>query len=88
MSMLKGYVAKRGVTYPILVGGTTAIEQIYATDELAVPLTILVDKNGIITDLIPGWSKETQRIFAALAGEAEAAEKFRSNPVESSKESP
>ncbi len=72
---IKGYVVKKQVTYPILVGGVMAIEQIYATDELAVPLTILVDENGIVTDLIPGWSKETQRKFAALAGETENAEK-------------
>ena len=66
---VKNYAAKKGVTYPILIGGTTAIEQIYATEELAVPLTILVNENGIVTDLIPGWSEETQRKFAAFAGE-------------------
>jgi len=66
---IKGYVANKRVAYPILVGGTVAIEQLYATDELSVPLTILVDEKGIVTDLIPGWSNETQRKFAALAGE-------------------
>lgn len=66
---VKGYVADKRVKYPILVGGTTAIEKIYATEELTVPLTILVNENGIVTDLIPGWSSETQRKFAALAGE-------------------
>jgi thiol-disulfide isomerase/thioredoxin len=65
---IKGYVAKSRVTYPILVGGVTAIENIYATDELSVPLTILVDDKGIVKDLIPGWSHETQRKFAALVG--------------------
>lgn len=70
---VKGYVANKRVTYPILVGGTTAIEKIYATDELTVPLTILVDEKGIVTDLIPGWSKETERKFAALAGEKKNA---------------
>ncbi|MEP7039658.1 MAG: redoxin family protein [Acidobacteriota bacterium] len=73
---VKGYVAKKGVTYPILVGGTTAIEKIYATDELAVPLTILIDEKGNVKDLIPGWSAETRRKFAALAGETQTAEKF------------
>ena len=75
---IKGYVANKRVTYPILVGGTVAIEQIYATDELSVPLTILVDEKGIVTDLIPGWSRETQQKFASLAGEIQTAE---SNPV-------
>jgi hypothetical protein len=56
-----------------LVGGTNAIEKIYATEELTVPLTILVDENGIVKDLFPGWSAETQRKFAALAGETHTA---------------
>jgi len=68
---IKGYVAGKRVSYPIVVGGVGAIEQIYATDELTVPLTILVDEKGIVRDLIPGWSKKTQRKFAALIGEAE-----------------
>ncbi len=65
---IKGYVANKRVTYPNIVGGVTAIEQIYATDELSVPLTILVDDQGIVTDLIPGWSAETQRKFNLLTG--------------------
>jgi thiol-disulfide isomerase/thioredoxin len=65
---IKGYVANKRVTYPTVIGGVTAIEQIYATDELSVPLTILVDDKGIVTDLIPGWSQETQRKFNVLVG--------------------
>lgn len=65
---VKGYIANKRVTYPNLIGGVTAIEQIYATDELSVPLTILVDDKGIVTDLIPGWSLETQRKFNLLVG--------------------
>lgn len=79
---VKGYAAQKRITYPILVGGTTAIEQIYATDELSVPLTILVDEKGIVTDLFPGWSKETRRKFAALAGETQTAETVRTKSGE------
>ncbi len=81
---VKGYVAAKRVTYPIVIGGTNAIEQIYATDELSVPLTILVDDKGIVTDLIPGWSKKTQRKFAALAGDTQTVETF---PVKSVRKS-
>jgi peroxiredoxin len=66
---IRRYVAEKRVTYPILVGGVPAIEQLYATDELTVPLTILVDEKGIVRDLIPGWSAQTQKTFAALAGD-------------------
>jgi hypothetical protein len=30
----------------------------------------LVDERGVVKDLIPGWSSETQRKFAVLIGEA------------------
>jgi thiol-disulfide isomerase/thioredoxin len=65
---VKGYAASKRVTYPILIGGTPAIENIYATDELSVPLSILVDDKGIVKELIPGWSAETQRKFNLLIG--------------------
>lgn len=65
---VKGYVAKKNVRYPIFAGGVPAIEQIYATDELSVPLTILVDEKGVVIDLIPGWSAETRRKFAQMSG--------------------
>ncbi len=65
---IKDYIAGKRVTYPVLVGGVTAVENIYATDELSVPLTILVDEKGIVTDLIPGWSAETQSKFRSLSG--------------------
>jgi thiol-disulfide isomerase/thioredoxin len=67
---VRKYVAEKRVNYPILLGGVTAIEQLYATDELSVPLSILVDEKGIVQDLIPGWSAETQRKFAQLVGSA------------------
>jgi thiol-disulfide isomerase/thioredoxin len=63
---VKKYVAEKRVSYPILLGGVAAIERLYATDELSVPLSILVDEKGIVRDLIPGWSAETQRKFAQL----------------------
>ena len=65
---IRKYVAEKRVTYPIVVGGVPAIEQIYATDELTVPLSILVNDKGIVTDLIPGWSAETQRKFQLMTG--------------------
>lgn len=82
---VKGYVAKSRITYPILVGGVTAIENIYATDELSVPLTIMVDDKGIVTDLIPGWSLETQRKFAALTGGEAIKSSVQSAPSQRNK---
>jgi thiol-disulfide isomerase/thioredoxin len=73
---IRKYAADRRITYPIFTGGVRAIERIYATDELTVPLSILIDERGIVRELIPGWSAETQKRFQSLAGES--AEPVRS----------
>jgi len=67
-SNIRKYIAEKGVTYPNFIGGVAAIENIYATDELSVPLSILVNDKGIVKELIPGWSQETQRKFAEMTG--------------------
>jgi len=82
---IKGYIAGKRVTYPNLIGGVTAIENIYATDELSVPLTILIDERGIVTDLIPGWSAETQRKFSFLSGGETIKSKTPPVPTKSTK---
>ena len=65
---IKGFLAQTGARYPVYLGGIPAIEQVYATDELSVPLSVLLDENGIVTELIPGWSHETRQRFLELAG--------------------
>ena len=69
------YLAAKRITYPIVVGSVGAIERIYATDELTVPLSILVDERGIVKDVIPGWSAETQKKFKSLSGETAEPQK-------------
>ena len=65
---IRKYVSDKRITYPILIGGVPIIEQLYATDELSVPLSILVDGKGVVKEIIPGWSAETQRKFALMMG--------------------
>lgn len=65
---LKGFLARTRVSYPILIGGVNSVEQLYATDDMTVPLSILVNDRGIVTEVIPGWSAQTQRQFRDLAG--------------------
>jgi hypothetical protein len=72
---VKGFLAGRRVTYPILIGGVTSVEQLYATDDMTVPLSIVVNDRGVVTELIPGWSAQTQRRFAELTGVTSAAPK-------------
>lgn len=76
---VKGFLRDNPVTYPIYSGGVPVIEALYATDELSVPMSIIVDEKGLVTEIIPGWSAETQRKFAALAGLKEPSASRRSN---------
>jgi thiol-disulfide isomerase/thioredoxin len=61
------FLKKVPVNYPIYVGGVSAISQLFATDELTVPLSLVIDQNGRVEQLISGWSLDTQRRFQALA---------------------
>ena len=62
------FLKKTPVNYPIYVGGVSAISHLFATDEVTVPLSLVIDKNGRVEQLIPGWSSDTQRRFEGLAG--------------------
>lgn len=62
-----GYLAGKKITYLNLIGGVAAIEKIYQTEALFVPLSILVDANGNVEDLFSGWSHETQLKLSTLA---------------------
>ncbi len=63
---VKGYLAKLKISYPSLVGEVSAIEAIYATEELSVPLSLILDDKGKVLEVLPGWSADTQRRLAAL----------------------
>ena len=56
------------VQYPIYMGGVPAIEQLFATEEMTVPLSVVLDENGKVVQLISGWSPETKKTFEVLAG--------------------
>lgn len=65
---VRGFLRESGVGYPVYLGGVPAVERLYATDELSVPMSILVDERGVVLEVIPGWSAKTQKQFEALAG--------------------
>jgi peroxiredoxin len=63
-----GFIKAHRVQYPNYLGGVGAIESLYATDELSVPMSLVVDDKGVVTEIIPGWSAETRKRFSLLAG--------------------
>ena len=68
---VRGFLKEFRVGYPIYLGGVGSIERLYATDELSVPMSILIDERGIVQEVFPGWSEKTQKRFAALSGRQE-----------------
>jgi thiol-disulfide isomerase/thioredoxin len=65
---VRGFLKENRVGYPVFVGGVPAIEGLYATDELSVPMSLVIDERGVVREIIPGWSPATRRRFSALAG--------------------
>ena len=61
------YLKLHGISYTNLVGGVSAIESIFATEQLSVPLSILVDDRGMVLEVIPGWSEQTQQRLSELS---------------------
>ena len=68
---VRGFLREFRVGYPVYVGGAQSIERLYATDELSVPMSILIDERGVVKEIFPGWSEKTRKRFAALSGARE-----------------
>jgi thiol-disulfide isomerase/thioredoxin len=62
------FATRMGAKYPIFVGGVPVIEKVFEGDQLAVPLSVVVDDQGRIVEIISGFSAATQKKFAQLAG--------------------
>jgi thiol-disulfide isomerase/thioredoxin len=61
------FAAKMGAHYPIFLGGVPVIEKVFEGDQLAVPLSVVLDDRGQVLQIISGFSAATQKKLAALA---------------------
>jgi thiol-disulfide isomerase/thioredoxin len=68
VGIVKKFLSRRHITYPVFNIGEPGIAQIFAGDEAAVPLSVLLDERGRVRQVIGGWSRQTAREFEALAG--------------------
>jgi thiol-disulfide isomerase/thioredoxin len=64
--LVNEFLTKRKVSYPIAVIGEAGGRQIYAVEDPAVPLSILLDEKGNVEKVISGWSKQTAAEFEKL----------------------
>jgi thiol-disulfide isomerase/thioredoxin len=61
------YVRAR-VTYPVYRIDPADLERLYTSDEVTVPLSFVVEPDGRVADLIPGWSDASRRRFGEMLG--------------------
>lgn len=71
MKLVRGYVKSKGVTYPIVHGGEAAIPRIWSGEEVAVPLSVLVDEKGRVAEIFTGWSRHSIERLERLAAPAD-----------------
>lgn len=66
VGVVKEFLSRRPVTYPILNVGEQGMAQIFSGDEAAVPISVLLDPQGRVQQVIGGWSRRTARELEAL----------------------
>ena len=60
--------ARSRVTYPVYRIDPGDLGRLYKTDEVTVPLSFLLDEDGRVAELIPGWSDASRRRFEQILG--------------------
>lgn len=58
--------ARARVTYPIYRLDPAETGRLYTSDEITVPLSFLVEPDGRVAELVPGWSDASRRRFEAM----------------------
>jgi thiol-disulfide isomerase/thioredoxin len=67
----RGFVRRTGARYPIALGGIAAVSALYRSDELTVPLSVLLDDEGRVEEIFSGWSGAVRSRLLDLAGPRE-----------------
>jgi thiol-disulfide isomerase/thioredoxin len=62
--------AKARVSYPVYRLDPAEMGRLYTSDEVTVPLSFLIEPDGRVAELIPGWSDASRRRFEAMLGGA------------------
>jgi len=65
--VVKRFLKQRGIHYPVYLAASSAIRHIYATDEVFIPLSFIIDEHGIVREIHGGWSRESLEALKRLA---------------------
>lgn len=65
---IEAFVADHEIPYSIRIATEQAIEKIFAGEQVIVPLSFLLDGEGMIVETLPGWSPAIERQLRAALG--------------------
>ena len=58
---IPAFVERVGVTYPIYCMSPSELAKVFATPDIGLPLSILIDDQGRVMDVFEGWSAKTRQ---------------------------
>ena len=58
--------ARARVTYPVYRLDPADLERLYRSDDVTVPLSFLLEADGRVAELVPGWSDASRRRFEQI----------------------
>jgi thiol-disulfide isomerase/thioredoxin len=64
---LPNFARMVGARYPIYVAGKEVFDRVFSDGGVAVPLSLVLDGEGRVSEVLTGWSRRTQQRFLALA---------------------
>ncbi len=62
-----------GVTYPLYRTNPESVQRIFKSGEMFIPLSLVVDNQGRLVDIMAGWNAESERKFQKLINKYERA---------------
>ena len=64
--LVRKTLRKRRITYSNYRLDEAAVKALYTSRDVFVPLSIIVDGNGVVRDIFPGWNKRAEARLTAL----------------------
>ncbi len=65
-SKVAGYLKKHKIGYPSFLRTDTLVEEIFSGEEVFIPLSFLLDENGVVIEIFSGWTQADRARFDQL----------------------
>ena len=65
--MVPAFLESLSITYPVYTTADPAVPELYRGGEVFIPLSVLVDDQGQVLQVLGGWSPETAAALSELA---------------------